>query len=149
MGGLAACALLTVAHADVPELDLSAYRGKLVYLDFWASWCTPCRQSFPWLADLQSRYGSQSLVVVAVNLDADRNKAERFLNDLPANFSILYDPTGKIASDYKVKAMPSSFLIDRTGHVRYEHHGFSPKQISDYEDQITALLEEKPTHATP
>ena len=143
-GGLCLCALLlAAARADVPDLDLGSYRGKIVYLDFWASWCTPCRRSFPWLADVQSRYGSQNLVVVAVNLDQDRNKAERFLNDVPANFTVLYDPDGRIASAYKVKAMPSSFLIDRSGRVRFEHHGFSPKEISDYEGQIAALIEEK------
>lgn len=123
-------------------LDLSPYRGKVVYLDFWASWCTPCRESFPWLAQLVHEYGAQNLVVVAVNVDHDRERAERFLNDTPANFPIIYDPRGEIATAYKVAGMPSAVLIDRTGHVRFQHEGFSEKRKEGYEDQLRSLVSE-------
>ncbi len=146
--GMAAI-LFVGPFAKSSGLDLYAYRGKLVYLDFWASWCAPCRQSFPWLSEIQSRYGAQNIVIVAVNLDHDRAKAERFLSEIPARFPIFYDPSGTLATEYKVKAMPSSFLIDRDGRIRYEHHGFSPKEIDQYERQIVSLLEEKPAHENP
>ena len=137
--------LASVAHAE--ELILSAYRGKVVYLDFWASWCGPCRQSFPWLSALGRQYGSQNFVVLGVNVDHERRKADRFLREVPADFAILYDPDGQLATEYKVSAMPNSFLIDRSGHIRYQHHGFSTKETADYERQITDLLNEKPTNA--
>ena len=129
--------------AQAAELDLSAYRGKVVYVDFWASWCGPCRQSFPWLDGLEREYGAQNFVVIGVNVDQDHGKAERFLTDTPADFPIVYDPKGEIATAYKVTGMPSGVLIDRTGHVRFQHAGFSEKQKGLYEEQLQTLLEEK------
>jgi cytochrome c biogenesis protein CcmG/thiol:disulfide interchange protein DsbE len=125
------------------DLDLGQYRGKVVYLDFWASWCGPCRQSFPWLADIERHYGSDKLVVVGVNVDHDPHLAEHFLNETPANFPIIYDPAGALATAYHVTAMPSSILIDRTGHIRYRHNGFTVKEEDEYERQISELLGEK------
>jgi cytochrome c biogenesis protein CcmG, thiol:disulfide interchange protein DsbE len=125
------------------NLDLAEYRGKVVYLDFWASWCGPCRQSFPWLSDMQSRNASDSFVVVAVNLDQDREHAQRFLNDFPVNFPVIYDPKGEIASSFKIKGMPSAVLIDRAGHVRFHHDGFSVKKEEEYEAHLQTLLAEK------
>jgi thiol-disulfide isomerase/thioredoxin len=124
------------------DLDLSAYRGKVVYIDFWASWCGPCRQSFPWLDNLEREYASQNFVVIGVNVDKDRERAERFLNEVPADFPIVYDPKGELAAAYKVAGMPSAILIDRTGHVRFQHTGFSEKQKGLYEEQLQTLLAE-------
>jgi thiol-disulfide isomerase/thioredoxin len=138
--GLLAISLGFAATAS--ELDLSPYRGKVVYLDFWASWCAPCRQSFPWMADLQRQYASEDFVVVAVNVDQDRDSADRFLNDVPSNFKIIYDPRGELATTFKVSGMPSAVLIDRTGHVRFQHVGFSSKKKDQYEEQLHALLAE-------
>jgi thiol-disulfide isomerase/thioredoxin len=128
------------AHGE--GLDLSAYRGKVVYLDFWASWCTPCRRSFPWLDDLVSQYGKRDLVVIGVNLDQSNDLAEKFLNDTPAHFPIIYDPQGAIATTFKIKGMPSAVLIDRTGRVRFEHVGFSDNRKDEYEAQVQELLAE-------
>jgi thiol-disulfide isomerase/thioredoxin len=125
------------------DLDLTAYRGKVVYVDFWASWCAPCKQSFPWLANLVREYASQDFVVIGVNVDKDHGRAERFLNETPANFTIVYDPQGELATAYKVAGMPSGVLIDRTGHVRFQHAGFSEKQKGHYEEQLQTLLAEK------
>lgn len=136
------CIALAAHTADAAQLDLSPYRGKVIYLDFWASWCGPCRQSFPWMSDLQSRYASRNFVVLAVNLDHDRDSALRFLNDVPANFSIMYDPVGELATTYQVKGMPSAVLIDRNGHVRFRHEGFSPKKEQQYEEHLQTLLTE-------
>ena len=131
--------------AQAADLDLSAYRGKVVYVDFWASWCGPCKQSFPWLDGLVREYASQNFVVIGVNVDKDRDRAERFLNETPADFSIVYDPKGDLATAYKVAGMPSGILIDRDGHVRFQHAGFSEKQKGLYEEQLQTLLAEK-TH---
>lgn len=135
--------LIAGPFAQAAELDLSAYRGKVVYVDFWASWCGPCRQSFPWLDGLEHEYGAQNFAVIGVNVDKDRDKADRFLTDTPADFPILYDPRGEIAAAYKVAGMPSGILIDRTGHVRFQHAGFSEKQKGLYEEQLQTLLAEK------
>jgi thiol-disulfide isomerase/thioredoxin len=116
-----------------------------VYVDFWASWCGPCKQSFPWLDGLVREYSSQNFVVIGVNVDKDRDRAERFLNETPAEFSIVYDPKGELATTYKVAGMPSGILIDRAGHVRFQHAGFSEKQKGLYEEQLQTLLAEK-TH---
>src|ERR1039458_5882299 len=111
--------LLLGPFARASNLDLSAYRGKVVYVDFWASWCGPCKQSFPWLDSLVREYSSQNFVVIGVNVDKDRDRAEQFLNETPAEFSIVYDPKGELATAYKVAGMPSGILIDRSGHVRF------------------------------
>src|ERR1700690_972801 len=130
--------------AEAMTLDLQAYRGKVVYIDFWASWCAPCRESFPWLDQLERQFGSQNLVVIGVNVDHDRDSAERFLNQNFASFPIVYDPLGTIATAYKVKGMPSAVLIDRAGQIRFEHIGFSSKKTGEYEDQLQTLLNEPP-----
>jgi len=143
---LLVCALLSLfgsLQAAAADLDLRAYRGKVVYVDFWASWCAPCRQSFPWLDNLVREYGKQDFIVIGINVDKDRNLAEHFLAETPAEFPILYDPKGELATIYKVAGMPSGVLIDRTGHVRFQHAGFSDKQKGLYEEQLQTLLAEK------
>jgi len=137
--------LLLRPIAQAADLDLSAYRGKIVYVDFWASWCGPCKQSFPWLDGLVREYASQDFVVIGVNVDKDRVRAERFLSEIPADFAIVYDPTGELATAYKVAGIPSGILIDRAGHMRFQHAGFSEKQKGLYEEQLQTLLAEK-TH---
>jgi cytochrome c biogenesis protein CcmG/thiol:disulfide interchange protein DsbE len=140
-------AMLLSALAAASDLDLNAYRGKVVYIDFWASWCAPCRESFPWLDDLARHYGSKNLVVIGVNVDQDRTRAERFLDQVPAGFPIVYDPHGEIATAFKVTGMPSAVLIDRTGRVRFQHSGFSARKKGEYEDQLQALLDESIRHS--
>jgi cytochrome c biogenesis protein CcmG, thiol:disulfide interchange protein DsbE len=140
LGSLFAVLLCPLVRAS--DLDLSAYRGKVVYVDFWASWCAPCRESFPWLDGLVREYASKNFVVIGVNVDKDRDRAERFLNETPADFPIVYDPHGDLAAAYKVAGMPSAILIDRAGHVRFQHAGFSAKQKGLYEDQLQTLLAE-------
>ena len=91
---------------------------------------------------MQRQYASQDFVVLAINLDLDRNSADRFLSDVPSNFKILYDPQGEIATAYKVSGMPSAVFIDRGGHVRFQHVGFSQKNKDQYEEQLHTLLSE-------
>ncbi len=121
---------------------LDAYAGKVVLVDFWASWCSPCLQSFPWMNGLQQKYGGRGFEVVAVNLDQDPALAEAFLKQRPAGFRVEYDTPGAIARQFGVQAMPTSFLIDRQGRIRARHAGFRDKQREEREREIDALLKE-------
>lgn len=107
------------AQVQVPDK-----RAKLTYVDFWASWCGPCRQSFPWLNQMQSRYGAQGLRVVGVNLDAKTADAEQFLKAQPAQFEVAFDPQGASGRSYALKGMPSSVLLGSDGRVLAVHSGF-------------------------
>ena len=129
--------------ADAQLFDLSAYKGQVVYLDFWASWCGPCKQSFPWLNELAARYGASGLAVVAVNVDHDRYLADTFLHEHRPHFSVVFDPGGAVASQYAVKAMPTSMIIGRDGQVRTAHSGFFENQETQYLADVRAALDEK------
>jgi len=131
------------AHADAPALDLSKYRGKVVYLDFWASWCGPCRLSFPFMKRLSSRYRDRDLAVGTVNLDHSRGAAEQFLKKMGATLPVVFDSKGKIARAYKISDMPTSFLIDRNGKIRFTHKGFYTDQEEDYLAQVDQLVREQ------
>ena len=120
---------------------LSDLRGSVVYLDFWASWCTPCRHSFPWMQQMQDRYRAQGLTVLAVNLDKDRSKANEFLAQLGPNFPVAFDPDGGVASEYGLRAMPGSYLIDRQGRIRATHVGFRDVDRQRLEPAIRQLLQ--------
>jgi len=133
-----------VPPSQAPQLTtlLSSFKGKVVLLDFWASWCEPCRQSFPWMNDLQKRYGAENFVVVAVNLDQNRKLADQFLAATPAAFRVEYDPQGALATQYDVISMPMSFVLDRSGRVRQRHIGFRDAQRATREQEIATLLKE-------
>jgi cytochrome c biogenesis protein CcmG/thiol:disulfide interchange protein DsbE len=135
-------ALLTPAHAAAP-LDLDQFRGRVVYLDFWASWCGPCKQSFPWMQTLADTYAGRGLTVVAVNLDMNRADAEKFLHQFLPTFEVRFDPKGEVAVSYQVKGMPSSVLIDRHGVPRFTHVGFLPIDAPALEAQVQELLAER------
>ncbi|HKX59420.1 MAG TPA: TlpA disulfide reductase family protein [Steroidobacteraceae bacterium] len=129
--------------ADAPRWPaLQQYAGKVVLLDFWASWCSPCLKSFPWMNELQKKHGADGLVVLAVNVDQDRKLADAFLGKTPAQFKIEFDPNGTVARQFDVQAMPTSFLIDRQGKVRVRHAGFKEKNREQREQQIAQLLKE-------
>lgn len=122
------------------SLDLSQYRGKVVLVDFWASWCVPCRRSFPWMNEMQEKYAASGLVIIAVNMDAEAGEAEAFLDEYPANFKILNDPDGNIARSYDVIAMPSSYVIGRDGSLIQTHLGFKVKKQGEYESVLLDAL---------
>ena len=121
-------------------VSLSKYRGKVVYLDFWASWCDPCKRSFPWMNELQQQYGKDGFEIIAINLDESRKDAEAFLEQIPANFNIAFDKTGKSADVYKLKAMPSSFLIDRKGNLIHRSLGYRAEEKKIIEKKIQQLV---------
>jgi cytochrome c biogenesis protein CcmG/thiol:disulfide interchange protein DsbE len=129
------------ATADNLAVDLDKYRGKVVVLDFWASWCVPCRRSFPWLNEMHDKYGQEGLVILGVNMDADQAAAELFLKEYPADFRIVRDPEGELAKLYEVIAMPSSYVIDRDGKIVARHLGFKVAKLQEYEDTLKRVLE--------
>ena len=117
-------------------VSLDSLRGKVVYVDFWASWCGPCRQSFPWMKSLHDRYAGKGLVIVAINLDKDRKAAEDFLSKYPAPFVVAFDPSGKTAKAFKVRGMPTSYIVGPTGAILSARSGFDPKHTAMIESQI-------------
>lgn len=134
-------------HSDgkgqwLERLDLNQYKNQVVYLDFWASWCGPCRKSFPWLNSIQAKYHDQGLVVIGINLDADFKNAEEFLTSVPAEFKLFSDPESKWAEKYKLIGMPSSFVLDGNGEIRHRHVGFKKVSIKQYEESIVSLLDD-------
>jgi cytochrome c biogenesis protein CcmG, thiol:disulfide interchange protein DsbE len=131
---------LSAGVPAVDDLDLSGYRGKVVIVDFWASWCGPCRQSFPWLNAMHSRYAAHGLVVIGVNVDRDRADATRFLRDVPAQFELRYDPDGALATRYQLPGMPTSLVFDRSGELVNTHVGFRQALREEREAELNRLL---------
>ena len=122
------------------EISLSKYKGKVVYLDFWASWCVPCRKSFPWMNEMQKKYGKQGLQIIAVNLDTTREAADAFLKKYPAQFTIAFDPKGSTADQYEVKGMPSAYLISKSKSIADTHLSFRDKDKAKLKEKISGLL---------
>ena len=118
-------------------------RGKVLYVDFWASWCVPCLLSFPFMNDLQVAYGSRGLQVIAVNMDQKPADAEGFLAKHPARFTVAAGPNGPCAKALGVAAMPSSFLVDRNGNIHSRHAGFRADDAAQLRAEVEALLSEK------
>ncbi len=137
---LPACALTSLDGSH--EHNLQAIRGKVIYVDFWASWCPPCVESFPFLNQLENDLKNQGLQVVAINLDEELADAQIFLDEYPADFAIALDPDKQCAQDFGVIAMPSSYLIDRKGVVRHVHHGFRSGDVSALRLVIESVLGE-------
>ncbi|MCB1660098.1 MAG: TlpA family protein disulfide reductase [Pseudomonadales bacterium] len=121
-------------------LNLDQYKGKVVYVDFWASWCGPCRESFPWMKKMQQQYGKDGLVIIAINVDQDKKLADKFLSEFKPEFNVLFDKDGKLAEDFKVSSMPSSYVLDKDGKPRFKHKGFHLDKQSQYETELNSLL---------
>jgi thiol-disulfide isomerase/thioredoxin len=130
----------TLALARLDQLDYPSLEGKVIYLDFWASWCAPCLRSFPWMSAMQEKYADQGLVVLAINLDKDRQDMEAFLSEHPPAFRIVHDPQAGLAQAYHVQGMPSSYVLGRDGKVFQAHAGFRPARAEEYEASIRHAL---------
>ena len=122
---------------------LEQLRGQVVYVDFWASWCGPCRRSFPWMNEMQQRYGGRGFAIVAINVDAKREDADRFLRQYSAQFAVVYDGTGATPGAYAVKAMPSSYLVDARGRIAGIELGFLDERRAEIEARIRSLVESR------
>jgi cytochrome c biogenesis protein CcmG/thiol:disulfide interchange protein DsbE len=131
-----------VYTTDGVAVKLGDYRGKVVLIDFWASWCPPCKTSFPALDSLYRQYQDRGVEVLAVNLDERRHDADTFLGAHPHRLTVLYDPKGVSPQAFGVKGMPSSFLIDRAGTIRFTHMGYTDNVDSRYRQEIAQLLSE-------
>jgi len=139
----ALCALsafLSTSAAAAPPAELGELKGKVVLVDFWASWCVPCRHSFPWMNQMQQKYGAQGLQIIGVNLDDMKSAADKFLRETPAKFTLKFDPAGALARKFDVQTMPSSYVLDAAGNVIAKHFGFKLGEADEYEAQIRAAL---------
>jgi cytochrome c biogenesis protein CcmG, thiol:disulfide interchange protein DsbE len=122
------------------NVKLSDYKGKAVYLDFWASWCGPCKQSFPWMNEMHTKYAAQGFAVVGINVDAKQADATGFLEQTPAKFDVAFDAKGASPKSYGIKGMPSSILIGPDGKVLAMHAGFKDEERGALEDKIKSAL---------
>jgi len=121
-------------------IQLSNYKGKVIYLDFWATWCVPCRKSFPWMNEMLRKYQAKGLEIIAVSLDEKTKMVETFLKRYPADFTIALDQEGRTADLYQVRVMPSSYIIDREGKIIESHMGFRNKDKAKLESLIQKTL---------
>ncbi|HEX2612319.1 MAG TPA: TlpA disulfide reductase family protein [Fibrobacteria bacterium] len=138
--GKAAPAFSLQGLAGEESVKLSALRGKIVLVDFWASWCMPCRQLMPRIAALKAAY--PDIEVVAVSVDANRDKAITFQRSVEPSLRAAHDGDHKVADAYGVERMPSCFLVDREGRLRFRHDGYGADDFDAIERQIRLLLEE-------
>ena len=129
-----------VLKTDSGTLKLDSLRGKVVYIDYWASWCVPCRKSFPWMNEMQARYKDKGLVIVAISVDTNAAAAKRFLAKTPANFIVAYDPESVTADALDLPGMPTSFLLDRKGEIVWRHVGFREADEARNEAKIKEQL---------
>ena len=156
-GGLASAADAVVKPWPAPAFSLkdkagqvrtlAEFKGRVVLVDFWASWCGPCKASFPALDSLHEELHGEGLEVVAINVDEDRKDAQAFLEGRSPSMTVLFDSQGRSPEDFKVEGMPSSFLIDREGNVRFQHMGFTEQTKADFRREIAFLLREDSPHA--
>lgn len=133
---------ITLRTADGAAIRLADLRGRVVLVDFWASWCAPCKASFPALDALYREFHPRGVDVLAVNLDERRRDADVFLAGRPHALTVVFDPKGASAEAFGVQGMPSSFLIDRNGIVRFAHMGYSGNVAESYRHELTMLVSE-------
>lgn len=144
LGGLAGVALIGVQRPAMAaaSLDLAKYRGTVVYVDFWASWCGPCKLSFPFMHQLAARYPGGEVAVVTVNVDRQRAQADAFLRQVRSTLPVIYDVQGDLAQAWKVADMPTALVFDRTGKMRFRHQGFFPAKVREYQAHVAQLVRE-------
>ena len=126
------------------NISLSDYKGKVTLIDVWASWCKPCKEGFPFLIELYNQYSDKDFSVLAVNIDEEKDNAKKFLTSLNKDvpFKIMFDPEAKIPTLYKIEAIPTTYILDKKGIVRYFHLGFMGSEKEKYKSEIETLLNE-------
>jgi thiol-disulfide isomerase/thioredoxin len=122
------------------NIGIGDYRGKLIYVDFWASWCGPCRKSLPILNEIRNQFVNQGFEVVAINVDENLSDALGFLDKYPVDYPVLLDPAGQLPRAYRVKGMPTAYLIDENGKIIYKHMGFKTKDRKKIEKLISGHI---------
>lgn len=139
--------VLAQADTRLPEQEFNILKeagairsGDILYVDFWASWCNPCRKSFPWMNSMADKYKDQGFKILAINVDKERALADRFLGMTETHFPVFYDPEGHFAELFKLKGMPSSFILSADGSILSTHKGFFDHQLDNYEQEIQTLL---------
>lgn len=135
---------ITLPDAAGSLVSLASLKGKVVLVDIWASWCVPCKVAFPAYDALHREYMARGFEVLAINVDEDRKAANAFLDGRSYQVRVLFDPKGTAPTSFKLKGMPTSYLVDRKGVTRFAHEGFNDKALVEYRRQIEQLLEEKP-----
>jgi peroxiredoxin len=132
----------TLGSSAGSNVSLAQYKGQVVMLNFWASWCGPCRQEMPLLESIYKKYNRMGFTLIGVNVEPDSNAANQWLKQTPVSFPILYDKDSKVSKMYDVAGMPSTVIIDRTGKVRVLHRGYKPGDENEYLDSIRTLVRE-------
>lgn len=132
----------TLKSMSGKNLKLSEFRGQVVMINFWASWCAPCRQEMPLLEDLYKKYKGLGFALLGVNVEEDSSKASTLLRSIRVSFPILFDNKNKVSKLYKVSAMPTTVIVDRGGNMRYLHQGYKPGYEREYQKQVRSLLRE-------
>ena len=132
----------TLKSASGENLRLSELRGDVVMINFWASWCGPCRQEMPILSELHDKYKSMGFTVLGVNVEENSSEARKLLKEMPVSFPLLFDNDSSVSRQYDVVAMPSTVLVDRNGNVRYLHKGYKPGLENTYVEQVRSLIRE-------
>jgi peroxiredoxin len=124
------------------DVSLAQYKGQVVMINFWASWCGPCRQEMPLLESIYQKYNRMGFTMLGVNVEPDSKAADEWLKQTPVSFPILYDRDSKVSKLYNVAGMPSTVIIDRHGNLRKLHRGYQPGDENEYLDSIRALIRE-------
>jgi peroxiredoxin len=124
------------------KISLAQYKGQVVMLNFWASWCGPCRQEMPLLENIYKKYSKMGFTLIGVNVEPDPKAAEGFLKQTPVSFPVIYDKESTVSKAYDVSGMPSTVIIDRKGNIRVLHRGYKPGDENEYQDSIRSLVRE-------
>lgn len=130
----------TLRSLSGENLRLQEYRGKVVLINFWASWCGPCRQEMPILDRIHKRYEPAGFTVLGVNVEGEQDKARKIADRLDVSFPLLFDVGQQVSEDYALKSMPYTVLVDRDGQIRFIHHGYKPGDENKYIDRLRTLL---------